>query len=301
MTVLRIQGWLFCAIATIVAGAALAAGGTLMLEFNSAAGLLLAALILLLGVPHGALDTVFAEELHGVHGWCGWSLFALAYLSLSLLVLLAWQYAPQLFLAGFLLLSVLHFSGDLTPGAGFMARLLYGGTTIVLPALLHESEMARLFAFLVAPQAAAALAGFLHDISWLWLLATILAAAWRTRTHRLTGFEMAAAVILALLAPPLLAFTVFFCTMHSARHIVRTWHHAGAGPAARLGRAALLPLLGTLILGGAAAYSLRVQPIEAGMMQLVFVGLATLTVPHMALVEQVRWRGWRKRHTPLLN
>jgi Brp/Blh family beta-carotene 15,15'-monooxygenase len=88
----------------------------------------------------------------------------------------------------------------------------------------------------------------------------------------------------------LLAFTVFFCTMHSARHIVRTWHYAGTGSIAQLIRAALLPMLGTLILGGAAAYFLRTEPLEAGMMQLVFVGLAALTVPHMALVEQVRWR-----------
>lgn len=290
MTALRLQGWLFCTIAIGVAGVALAVGDALTLRFGSTTGLLLAVLILLLGVPHGAFDTVFAKKLHGVHGWLGWLVFSLAYLSLSLLVLLAWHHAPSLFLTGFLILSALHFSGDLATGTHFVARLLYGGTMMVLPALLHENEMARLFSFLVAPQAALALAAFLHEISWPWLLATTLAAAWQMRTHYLSGFEMAAAALLALLAPPLLAFTVFFCTMHSARHIVRTWHYAGTGSVAQLSRAALLPMLGTLILGGAAAYFLRTEPLEAGVMQLVFVGLAALTVPHMALVEQVRWR-----------
>ncbi|KAF3996894.1 Brp/Blh family beta-carotene 15,15'-dioxygenase [Glaciimonas immobilis] len=294
MTALRIQGLLFCAIAigvaaTTTAGVALAPDG--------AAGLLLAAPILLLGVPHGALDTVFAEELHGVHGLRGWFRFALAYLGAALLVLLAWQYAPQLSLAGFLLLSALHFSGDLAPGTRFMARLLYGGAFILLPALLHASEMARLFAFLVSPQGAAALAGVLHELSGPWLLATAVAAACQKRTHWLTGVEMAAAAALALLAPPLLAFAVFFCIMHSARHIVRTWHYVGARAesATRLGRAALLPMLGTLVLGGTAAYWMRAQPIEAGLMRLLFVGLAALTVPHMALVEQARWSGWINR------
>ena len=105
---------------------------------------------------------------------------------------------------------------------------------------------------------------------------------------------MAVAAALALLAPPLLGFAVFFCAMHSARHIVRTWHYVGAGlgQAARLGRAALLPTLGTLALGATVAYCWRTQPLEAGLIQWLFVGLAALTVPHMALVEPVRWHGW---------
>jgi Brp/Blh family beta-carotene 15,15'-monooxygenase len=301
MTALRIQGLLFCAIAAGVAAAGVVVADALALALGGTTGLLvLAALILLLGVPHGALDIVFAQELYGVHGlrhWCG---FTLAYLSAGLLVVLIWHTMPQLFLLGFLLLSALHFSGDPAPGTSLVARLLYGGAMIVLPALLHENEMARLFAFLVLPQAAMLLASFLHEISWPWLLATALAAAWQSRTHWLTGLEMAAAAALALLAPPLLAFTVFFCAMHGARHIVRTWHYAGAGAESttRLGRAALLPMLGTLILGGAAVYGLRAAPLEAGLMQLVFVGLAALTVPHMALVEQVRWSGWARRDAP---
>lgn len=295
MTALRVQGLLFCVIATAVA----VAGATH--AFDGAAGLLLAAPMLaapifLLGVPHGALDPVFAEELHGVQGLRGWFGFALAYLSAALLVLLAWQYAPRLSLIVFLLLSALHFSGDPAPGTRFMARLLYGGALIVLPALLHASEMARLFAFLVPAQGAVALAGVLHELSAPWLLATALVVAWTQRTYWLTGVEIAAAAALALLAPPLLAFAVFFCFMHSARHILRTWDYAGAraDSAARLVHAAALPMLGTLVLGSTAAYWMRAQPIEAGLMQLLFVGLAALTVPHMALVERARWYGWIK-------
>lgn len=292
LTALRAQGLLFCAIGTVVAGVSAASG--MAPACGGTTGLLLAALIVLPGVAHGALDTVFAKELMGVSGQRGWIGFALAYLGAALLVLLAWQQAPTWCLAGFLLLSALHFSGDPQAPASFLARLLYGGTLMVLPALPHGGEMARLFGFLVTPQDAAALAGMLHVMGRPWLLATLLAAAWQVRTDWLNSLEMAVATLVALVAPPLLAFTVFFCAMHSPRHMLRTWHYAGAGPVARLGRAALLPMLGTFVLGAAGAYCLRTQPLEAGLMQLLFIGLAALTVPHMTLVERARWSGWVK-------
>ncbi|WP_426112377.1 Brp/Blh family beta-carotene 15,15'-dioxygenase [Massilia sp. PWRC2] len=292
MMLLRAQGLLYCAIGGAVAAAA-AAGLAPALD-GAAMLVLLAALIFLLGVPHGALDPLFAEELYGVHGrrrWCG---FVLAYVGAALLVVLLWRYAPSLFLAGFLLLSALHFSGDPARGSRRTARLLYGGAVIVLPALFHEGEMARLFAFLVMAPMAAAQAGVLHQLSGPWLLATALTAAWQARSNWLSGLEMAVTAALALMAPPLLGFAVFFCAMHSARHMVRTWQYVGADAdaAARLGRVALLPMLATLGLGAAAAFYWRAQPLEAALMQWLFVGLAALTVPHMALVEPVRWRDW---------
>lgn len=297
MTALRVQGAVFCLLAFILAGAT--ATGAVHVP-DGTAGVLLAVPVVVLGVPHGALDTVFARGLYGVHGLRGWTGFALAYLGAALLVLLAWRSVPSLALSGFLLLSVLHFSGDPAPGTGLVVRLLYGGAPIVLPALLHAGEVTRLFAMLVpAPDATTLVVG-LHALSGPWLLATIvvLGITLQQRRQWLTGGEVAGVAALALLLPPLPAFALFFCIMHSARHVVRTWQYAGAGVAAagQLGRAALLPLLGTLVLGGLFHDGLRAQPVEAGLMQLLFIGMAALTVPHMALVEQARWSGWTNRH-----
>jgi Brp/Blh family beta-carotene 15,15'-monooxygenase len=254
----------------------------------------LAILIVLLGVPHGALDTVFAQRLHGVRGVAGWCVFTLAYLALMALVAGLWKVVPALFMIGFLVVSALHFSGDPVIGTPVLSRLLYGGAILILPALLHEQEMRRLFAFLIPPDTAGSLVQWLHAMSWPWLAGTLTAAAISAKKDWLTGLELLATALLALLASPLVAFVIFFCSMHSPRHILRTWRYAGSVPAAQLIKASALPLLGTLIIFTAAAFSLRDLSIESAVMQLVFIGLAALTVPHMVLVEQVRFSGWEK-------
>ncbi len=52
-------------------------------------------------------------------------------------------------------------------------------------------------------------------------------------------------------------------------------------------------MLGALLASATAWHFLDGMPINGAIIQLVFVGLAAVTVPHMALVERVRLRaGW---------
>ena len=101
---------------------------------------------------------------------------------------------------------------------------------------------------------------------------------------------MAAVGTLATLAPPLLAFAVFFCGMHSPRHILRTLDCSGRGALHGL-LTASAPMLAVLVLSVAAWYWSDGLAPDTRVIRIVFVGLAALTVPHMALVEQVRLSG----------
>ena len=284
----RRQGLIFGCVACLAATAAGALGRCPpQLEL-----IVLAALILVLGVPHGAMDTLFAQRLYGLRTAWDWTRFTVGYLVLAGLVVAAWAWAPTAFLVGFLLISVAHFSGDPAEGTPWISRILYGGAVLVLPAGRHQAEMSGLFGQLVGPEAAGAIMPVLGWLVWPWALGLIVAIGERSVRDRLTAFELAAVGVLAFVAPPLLAFTLFFCGMHGARHILRAVRYSGRDSWRFLGLVALLPMIGVGLGSAAAWYFLQDAPLDARVVQIVFVGLAALTVPHMVLVERVRLAGW---------
>ncbi len=294
MNALRVQGIVFSAGALLVALGTLALGRlSPQLEL-----IVVAVLILVLGVPHGALDTIFAKELYGIRTLSGWLQFSLLYLLLAALVVGLWLWQPGLFLLGFLAISAAHFSGDPLQGVPWPARLFYGGSVILLPTIGHAQEIGRLFGLLVGDATATPLVPWLRLLAWPWLVGLALASLWQTRHDFWTALEMAAAGILAIVAPPLVSFVVFFCGMHSARHILRTMNFSGRSSWRYVAGAALLPMAGVLAGSALAWVFLRDTALDARVVQVVFVGLAALTVPHMVLIERVRLSGWIREKIP---
>jgi len=251
--------------------------------------------IALFGVPHGGLDTVFARQLHGLRGLRDWGLFATLYSLLAAAVVGVWLVAPMFFLLGFLLISAVHFSGDPQAGTNRVSRALYGGAVIVLPTGLHSAEVGELFGLLAGTQAAGLVTPVLAALALPWLAALAAAAVAEAGRSPRTSLEFLAVGALMFLAPPLTAFAVFFCGMHSARHILRTFDWAARPGRWPMMASGLVPTV-AVVAGGAAIWWWRDDvPFDAQVVQLVFVGLAALTVPHMALVERVRLSGWTLR------
>jgi Brp/Blh family beta-carotene 15,15'-monooxygenase len=289
-TLLRKQSTLFCIVAL-----AIAAFAPLLPPIDNTAGLLIVgSFILLLGVPHGALDPVFASQLYGIHSAGGWFIFGLCYSVVAGLVVLFWLAAPTPFLLIFLVASAVHFSGDLDPKVPMLTKVLYGGAMVVLPALLHPAAIESLFTMLVGTPGAHGITHCLQWLAWPWLTGLTLAAINLRRRLARPALELATLGCLVLAAPPLYAFTVFFCLMHGARHILRTVVYAGDIPARRLIAVNALPM--TLVFAALILVATHVvrQPFNVTIVRTIFVGLAALTAPHMAMVERVRHAGWRR-------
>ncbi|MCX5764902.1 MAG: Brp/Blh family beta-carotene 15,15'-dioxygenase [Gemmatimonadetes bacterium] len=255
--------------------------------------LVIGTLIVLMGVPHGALDTVFARTRYRLSSWQRWLGFTLTYCGVMASVALVWYYSPSLFLIGFLVLSAAHFSGDPTPGTMALSRIAYGGAVVILPALRFGPEFEHLFGVLVGPAAAGKVVPWINAAATPWLCLLAVSTVLEFRRCRRTALELTAVGLLVLCAPPLLGFTIFFCGMHSTRHIIRALSMVEPRKRTAVAAAGVVPMIGVIGLGALLWILAGSRPVETKLIQLLFVGLAALTVPHMALVEPFRLRGWR--------
>ena len=285
---LRFQGRVFCGLALATMFASLAGFKLAALHELLAA----AALLSLLGMPHGALDAVFARKLFGIESYTGWAAFALFYVGLAAAVVGFWFFLPTPFLCAFLLVSALHFGGDPAINTSTVVRGLYGGSVIVLPALWHSPELEHLMGLVAGPASAAVVVPVLQYLAIPWLVATVvgcvLQASAAPLMARETALEMAALAALLVAATPLVSFTVYFCVMHSPRHILRTVLSMPVIEARSALRLALWPTLAVFAALAVGGWSSSGRAIQPAIMQLVFVGLAALTLPHMVLLEQSR-------------
>jgi Brp/Blh family beta-carotene 15,15'-monooxygenase len=253
---------------------------------------ILSPIILLLGVPHGALDAVFIRQLTGLRSAAGWSLFAIAYLAAAASVVIVWWFSPGFFLAAFLLISALHFSGDPEGEAPAWLRTLYGGAVIFCPLTLHSAEVSELFSLLAGLPAAQGIVAVLQLAAWPWVAAIGIAAIASAKRDPARSIELVSMAALLCVAPPLIGFTVYFCFMHSARHVLRTRDYSTAGTLGHLLGIAAWPMVFTVVGVGIAAWLSEGKSLDLRLTQLLFVGLAALTVPHMMVVERVRFTGW---------
>lgn len=289
LSLLRLQGFIFVALAVLTVLISL-----FLAPLAPSTTLLFASLMIVaLGVPHGALDPIFAVTHKKIKTKTEWVIFLSGYLLLSAAVVGFWKIAPQFFLLVFLGLSIFHFSGDLTGNATLAERLFYGGSVIVLPALIHQAELLRIFSILSGSTESLFIVKILELTVWPWLICLLVVAIKCFQKDRQRALEMLSVALLMVSTEPLLGFTVFFCAMHSARHILRTQHYAQVAPK-HMAKIAAGPMVAVLVIG---LVLWRVRPeivFEESLLQIIFVGLAALTVPHMLLVERVRLSGWKQ-------
>ena len=243
-------------------------------------------LIIVLGVPHGALDveigrTLFRRRL----GWAWFPAFALPYLALVALVLVAWRFAPEPTLAAFLFASVWHFGSEDTGGGGLPA-IACGGIPVALPVLLHPTATA---------QVLSAISGLMFEAPPHWLvigslLWLVSATVWGVQTvsdGRVRTLAQPAIICAGFAAlPPLTAFTLYFVAVHAPAHTAALIANPARAPRVRTATtawwlAAPTTVL-TVLIGGA------LWPFSSGEPAVRLVGvtlqlLAALTLPHMLL------------------
>ena len=276
----------YLAIAAAAAASAVALPG----PPPAAALAILATAVAVAGLPHGALDPLLARAAGVWRSAWGLALFLLGYLALAVGVVAVWAVQPGITLALFLLLSAWHFAGDWRGELEAPARAAAGAAVLLVPALFQREAVAGVFVHLVPAAAAGGVAEAMHYLALPALLALMVLGAPALRHGRWLTAELTTIVLLAWLLSPLLYFTVYFCALHSPRHMLGMRPLRGVSRRALIATAAALTMAAVAF--GALAYPL-LSPVDwdTRLLRVVFIGLAALTVPHMLLVEFVARRG----------
>ncbi|MFP4277035.1 MAG: Brp/Blh family beta-carotene 15,15'-dioxygenase [Wenzhouxiangella sp.] len=246
---------------------------------------LLAVTVVVLGLPHGALDAWIARRAGLYKRPWGWAGFNLAYLVLALAVVGAWWLFPITALVGFLMISAWHFAGDWQATLEPWQKLIAAAALLGMPALFHAPEVAAIFIVLSGPGAEAVAQGLgIVGLLALAALGPVLLIAAKKR-HWTVIVELGGLLVLAFFAPPLVYFALYFCLLHSPRHLRATIALAPASERRSLIGQAVVYTLATLALAAlVAALVLPSGNLSEIALQMVFIGLAALTVPHMLLM-----------------
>ncbi len=269
----------------------------------------LAFLLLLLpflGIPHGALDYALARRLLRPRFGRIWGPgFVSLYLLVMAVVIAVWLFQPMVSLAVFIALTYYHFSaGDALadPHTPMMLRIsewvARGGIILCFPAVFDRTAVQRLLGYLAPETSVAVLLDVMAVLAPLCGVAALLGIAASvvsfTRQRRavdlIRAIELAILVLIFIWLPALLAFTLHFNFLHSLRHMLGVADRADRLPAprlwARMFRLSLPVTLATLLLG-AGAYGLLggISFDSSRLMQVIFIGIASMTYPHIVVVS----------------
>ena len=244
--------------------------------------------VLLLGVPHGGLDGAVARRVGWPTGWRAWLSFHAAYVALSALVVVCWWVWPALSLGLFLLISAVHFgASDIAEsGAEWLPWIAHGGLVCIAIPSLQPDLVAPIFTTLVGPESIPMLMDIVTSLFPLWVLSCVAYCvyAYRNKQYRQSLLSLMVLIGLVYVLPPLVSFAFYFCFWHSPGHIRRLWRSLDKAERSRsLGEAFVYTLLAWVSVAIAFLY-LNSGATESSI-QITFIGLAALTLPHMLLVD----------------
>lgn len=235
-----------------------------------------------LGLPHGSLDTAVAKRhLPLKYPW-QLGAFYLGYLALAGGVIWVWSQAPNIALAAFLLYSALHFGDDIAARVGRVGGTAYGVWVLSLPVTFHPELVIPLFNMLGATYSASfvSVAPYTLTVSGIVLLVSLACRPQRATSDWRDPLLLAVG---AIALHPLAYFIAYWCFLHSPRHLVIAANDLGIYSWRARFKAVLPTTLATYALALLALPFLLDVPSDAALMQVIFIGLAALTVPHMAL------------------
>ncbi len=248
--------------------------------------IVLAVFVTLVGLPHGALDPFIARKFAFWQTVQGMALFLVAYTGLAIGSLVFWIYFPEGALAAFLFISAIHFSNDWVSLMNQGLARIAGFAVILLPVLFHSHEVIAIFSVLTGNALSPIFIGALDTFTLPIVFGHSFIIIWQAKSRNyLLTIELFALLILAYLLPPLLYFVVYFCGLHSPRHLIASACELKLFRLRKLLYYIAPATVTTVSLAIVAYHWMPASIITEDLIRIVFIGLFALTVPHMLFIE----------------
>jgi len=254
-------------------------------------------LILILGISHGALDDIKGKKLSRLFGYKSSFFFYLAYVLISLLIIICWLIFPNIILLLFLIVASYHFGKEDTVFSFkrkyWIAECLYflkGSAVIIAPLLLQKDKTNEIFRTLNFKVFESQI--FTNQFLIILLCLSFLSSLYisnkkNTDLKGLMFMDFFSLIILNLFLTPILAFTLYFCFLHSIRHSITLIFELDKsfklGLKKFINRAIPLTFITGVIFLIAVYLLNNFFMLDEAIYKVIFIGLASLTFPHILL------------------
>ena len=260
-------------------------------------------LILTIGVSHGSLDHIKGKKLLELFNIQHTYLFYLLYVLISLGIIFTWILFPSITLILFLIVASYHFGKEdtefLVIDKSYLTEILFffkGFLIILAPMYFHFQDTVNIFKLLlidnevfysilsfVEANKIIETGIFISTISSIFLFLN------KFETVKFSIFlDYFSIIILNYYLPPLIAFTIYFCFLHSIRHSISLAVELDGNSLLngfKIFVKKAIPL--TILTGVFCLISLYLlnsgNNLDSSILKVIFIGLASLTFPHILL------------------
>ena len=260
-------------------------------------------LILSIGISHGSLDNFKGRKLFQILKIDNFSIFYFAYILIALIVIFLWILIPYVSLIIFLMVASYHFGKEdtqfLTIENSYYNQFLFflkGSLIVFAPMYFHFDETISIFRLLLIENET--FYKFLDLIEsnrvllYFVILSTLANILLFTKNFELKKFtiflDYFSILIINYYFSPLVAFTIYFCFLHSIRHSISLMseldeNNLGNGFKIFIKKALPLTFI-TAIFCVIGLYLLNnTYNFDSSILKIIFIGLASLTFPHILL------------------
>ena len=253
-------------------------------------------LILSLGISHGALDHVKGKKLLKLFNYKSITVFYFSYIFIGITIIFIWLLFPKILLLTFLVVAAFHFGKEDCEFIYNKTKLniIYffkGSLVITAPLLFHKTETLEIFNILNFEVSENILIS--NEFLYLFLLISlfahiIISINKHIDIKSLLLMDFISILLINYFLNPILAFTIYFCFLHSIRHSFKLSNELNKtsfikGFKEFFVKALPLTILTAILFLISLFFLNNYLVFDSAISKVIFIGLASLTFPHILL------------------